>query len=516
VRTSEKARMPHPRRIALVLALGLGLGARPEAPAAAAGLAVRVDDLPAHVEERARAFRRDFTHLQEQQLDTSVAYFQEIAEWALTLRAETIRFAREAAQLRDDGLPLDGAKLELMREGMAAHLAVRAEVRHLIEPYIPWLEPGASPFVSEATRMKGIMLGTAGALLLYDNFAFSTMYVQRDKDLRRLVNRPDSGFALGEGEMLEVLREYHSPDNRRRMRAALGLLRSSEPWIRAHSAQDAELAWLHGLITQSPSAQEIEEDSIWAPYVRSLGILSVSGRDKLDFFGKEGLDVASRLFGNTVGLVETRRGKLYGNPHALRRLEQELQPMDILLEKTPFRLTDKLIPGHFGHVAIWMGNPTQLRELGVWTDPVVRRSWRELREGEGVLEALRDGVQLNRLDAFLNVDDLVVLRFKDLTDEERRAAVVRALRQKGKAYDFNFDVETTDRIVCSELAYVTFTHTPWPTESVLQRATISPDNVAERALRDGPLEVVTFYRGGKRVRWNAEGQLAAVLEAERP
>jgi len=502
------------RRYLALLALAIAAGLA--VPTVAAAPQVRVDDLPAHVEERAHAFRSEFTRLEDEQLQASVAYFQEIAEWALTLRAETIRFAREAAALREDGLPLDGAKLELMREGMAAHLAVRAEVRHLIDPYVPWLEPGASPFVSEATRMKGIMLGTAGALLLYDNFAYSTMAVQQDKTLRRLVNRPDSGFALGEDEMLEVLREYHSPNHRRRMRAALALLGNSEAWIRAHARNDPELAWLHGLIRQSPSAQEIAEDSRWAPYLRSLGILSVTGRDRLDLFGKEGLDVASRVFGNTVGLVETRRGKLYGNAQALRRLEDELQPMDILLEKTPFRLTDKLIPGHFGHVAVWMGNAEQLRELGVWTDPVVRRSWRELRGGEAVLEALRDGVQLNRLDDFLNVDDLIVLRFKDLGDDERREAVVRALRQKGKAYDFNFDVETTDRIVCSELAYVTFTHTPWPTESVLQRATISPDNVAARALPGGPLEVVAFYRDGKRVRRNVDGQLAAVLESVQP
>ena len=31
------------------------------------------------------------------------------------------------------------------------------------------------------------------------------------------------------------------------------------------------------------------------------------------------------------------------------------QAGDILLEKTPFRLTDKLIPGYWGHAAVWIG-----------------------------------------------------------------------------------------------------------------------------------------------------------------
>ena len=40
---------------------------------------------------------------------------------------------------------------------------------------------------------------------------------------------------------------------------------------------------------------------------------------------------------------------------SLQEVKQELRPFDILFEKTPFRLTDKFIPGHFGHVAIYIG-----------------------------------------------------------------------------------------------------------------------------------------------------------------
>ncbi|MCM8528789.1 MAG: hypothetical protein NE327_19860, partial [Lentisphaeraceae bacterium] len=72
----------------------------------------------------------------------------------------------------------------------------------------------------------------------------------------------------------------------------------------------------------------------------------------------------------------------------------------------------------------------------------------------------------------------------------------RSFRQLGKEYDFNFDVETIDKIVCSELVYQVFTDIKWPTEKALGRHTISPDNVAVKA-NEGPFELVLFYHEGK-------------------
>ena len=42
-----------------------------------------------------------------------------------------------------------------------------------------------------------------------------------------------------------------------------------------------------------------------------------------------------------------------------------------------------------------------------------------------------------------------------------------------------FDVSTLDKIVCSELIYITFGNVKWPTEYRLGRPTITPDDVAE-------------------------------------
>jgi len=119
-----------------------------------------------------------------------------------------------------------------------------------------------------------------------------------------------------------------------------------------------------------------------------------------------------------------------------------------------------------------------------------------------IVEALRSGVQLSTLEHFMNIDDFAILRpvFKEGNQEMlTKEALIMAFRQLGKNYDFNFDVNTTDKIVCSELAYVSFPTMDWPTEKTLGRYSISPDNVAKLAWNNVPLELVLFYHDGQLV-----------------
>ena len=135
------------------------------------------------------------------------------------------------------------------------------------------------------------------------------------------------------------------------------------------------------------------------------------------------------------------------------------------------------------------------------------------KEEHQIIEALRSGVKLSTLDEFMNIDDFAILRpvFKDEKNEDlTKEALLMAFRQLGKKYDFNFDVNTTDKIVCSELAYVSFPSIDWPTEKTLGRHNISPDNVAKLAWNSLPLELVLFYHDGKLV--DKDVQLPKMIE----
>lgn len=189
----------------------------------------------------------------------------------------------------------------------------------------------------------------------------------------------------------------------------------------------------------------------------------------------------SEIFGNMAGAISWRSGYLYQNSNALKQAILHLQPMDVLLEKSPFILTDKFIPGHYGHAAIYLGTKKQLESIGMWNHPDIIPYQKAIASGKTILEAVRSGVRLNSIEEFLNIDQMTIVRKKDaLTNENLLIEeITRGMDQIGKEYDFNFDISTLDKIVCSELIYIFYGHIHWPTEYRIGRPIITPDHVAE-------------------------------------
>lgn len=442
-----------------------------------------------------------------------VERFQLLVEENLSLRARAQVFFRQLKAREQAGEPLSGGDLRRLNEGAAQLLAQRQALLALAREHECWLERELPGDAAQAqVQASGIGMSLAAALLLYDNYLTVVTLYSSNLDIRQHLNRRDSGFALPAGALNRIERSFNSPLKRARVRRGLD-------WLDAHAAQlavldDEQHRYLRGLIEQSPSRRLIGQ---FRPvgYVGGLvDFYSGYSLDTLNLLKNESVNFSSLLFGNAVGLVETRRGKLYDRREVLLEVYGSLQPGDILLEKTPFRLTDAFIPGHWGHVAVWVGNEQQLRELGLWEHPLVRRYHKDIRKGRGVVEALRAGVSMSKLKHFLNVDDLAVLRHEQLSPAQRRDVVLQTLRQVGKAYDFNFDVETTDRIVCSELVYHAYGDLRWPVARHLGRATISPDNVAVLATGQGPFAVTLLYHRGQAVREDPRQRMAELVRDE--
>jgi len=388
----------------------------------------------------------------ESSLKRETVEFRTLAERALTLRAETIKIGRSIKEKMDSGKPL-----------------------------------------------TGVMLSLSSAMLLYDNYLLSISLFEGDSKLRRILNERDPGYAVTSAALVKVTLNYNSISNRARVRKAIKFYEKESTRFTKSLEQNPDNSYLNLLIAQSPSYSMVKK---WSPFYvvgRKLGFLTGVTCDTLTGMEREGVSLFSMVFGNAVGLVETRRGKLYRKGDVLADVSRTLQAGDILLEKTPFRLTDKLIPGYWGHAAVWVGSEAELKELGIWNNPLVASHRDEIREGRLVVEALRSGVEMNSLEHFLNIDSIGILRKQDLSREARAATVLQALRQVGKPYDFNFDVESKGRVYCSKLVYLSYSGIDWPTRKSLGRTTFTPDDVAVKAAKDGPLQLVTFYHDGQRV-----------------
>ena len=421
--------------------------------------------------------------------------YLQLSEEALSMRATAIRLYYELEAKKKRG-PLRGQDLQRINEGAVALLEQRAHLFEAALAHECWAAtpPDARPEEGGIQRV-GVLISLSAALTLYDNYLSAITLYRDDAGLRQHINKPDQGFALSANELQKADRIFDSPEIRRRVRLAID-------WYLQHGNAGVDFEgydYLFQSIAQSPSFHFVRKRRPFYVLGRIFEVFGDYTLDTLVNLKNEGSHFSSLLFGNTLGLVETRRGRLYGKPRIERHVHGELRAGDILLEKTPFRLTDTFIPGHWGHAAIWVGTEAELTELGIWRHPVVRPHHDAIRAGRGVAEALRSGVELNTLAHFLNIDDLAVLRRTETPQEARAAAILQTLRQIGKDYYFNFDAETTERMFCSKLVYLAHGDIDWPTSRMLGRFTVSPDDIAQRSLDGGPLAIVLLYHDGKPV-----------------
>jgi uncharacterized protein YycO len=434
------------------------------------------------------------------------AYLQ-LSEEALSMRFGAIKLFAELEAKMQKKVPLSGQDFQRVNQGAADLVAQRELLLQTATRHECWLD-AAAPVDAEgqAIYRTGLLISLSSALILYDNYVQAFLPYRNHAELRRHINEGDKGFGWTSQELRQAELMFNSPQNRQRVRRAIDWYQNlvDKPLnpVQAQQSFAAE-PYLRQSIAQSPAFQLVKSSENPLRVIgRVIQFFSNVTSDTAVHLGAESVNFSSKLFGNTVGLVETRHGKLYDRPDVRADLAQNLQAGDILLEKTPFRLTDNFIPGHWGHAAIWIGTKAELQALGLWEHPLVKAHHAEIEAGRGVVEALRTGVEMNTLAHFLNVDDVAVLRQSNpapQSAEERIEVILQTLRQVGKSYDFNFDVESTRRMFCSKLVYHGYPRITWPTSRFLGRFTVSPDDIAKRSLANEPLGISLLYHDGSKV-----------------
>lgn len=352
--------------------------------------------------------------------------------------------------------------------------------------------------VDQSLKVKGNAVALATLLSLYDEYGTVFAVISENDRLRRFLNNADSGYERDEYLLESLTQLFINTDMLSYAQELTDQYNTNKQQINTAAQADDNLAYLVQVIEQSKSLPVLLKMDFFdaANYRRKVRRRVTS--DTLKSIGRTTMNGLSEGFSNAVGDYEERKGLLYQNKQVEAVLTSQLKIGDILLEKTPFRLTDSMIPGHWGHAAIWIGTEQELRAIDLWHHPLVIKYHQQIQAGELIAESLRSGTRLSTLEHFLNIDDFAIVRSKKpLNALQLRETILLALRQIGKAYDFNFDVETTDKIVCSQLVYLSYSHIHWPTVSTLGRYTISPDNIAIKTFDNGPLELKVFYHQGK-------------------
>jgi len=210
--------------------------------------------------------------------------------------------------------------------------------------------------------------------------------------------------------------------------------------------------------------------------------------DRLNEAGYDMVNGASAVFGNSVG----RFNKTHDRSREMGYLSHLVKPLDIVLMKSATHATDKFIPGFFGHAGIYLGNQAEIDSSGWSLLPEMQKFQIPVSEGHCYAEGLRSGVTLSTLMQFTDGEYFLILRVHNLSENEKRETLARILRYINQPYDFNFDVESPDRLYCSELIYLAFENVDWKSHRKWNRISISPDEIALTALENPQIEMVAL------------------------
>lgn len=437
-------------------------------------------------------------------LDDQVVAFQECNEAVLVSIVKSDSLIEELKEQSHKNTPISPKQLDAVWSRLEDDKYHVRQIGMILNANVCWSLPEFRDKLDLKVRIKGSLLELSCILFLYDFYLNTAFKVNENQQLRRLINQGDSGYGIEQDKLLQIQNLLLDFSTLHNVKNGINDYLDSKKEINLYVEGDENIAYLDQLIRTSQAFELFQTERLSKLVERVRG---KRRRDLIDYFfalNREAVNGVSSAFGNFTGSYEERKGKLYENKVVEKEIASYLQSGDIILEKTPFRLTDKLIPGYWGHAAIWIGTEDELRELGIWNHRLVKQFREQIQSGKLVAESLREGTMLNSLAHFMNVDDLAVLRYaKPLSKEERAHVVLLALRQIGKSYDFNFNVETTDRIVCSQLVYLVYTDIEWPTESILGRYTISPDNIVFK-VNDGVLKTSLLYVDGEKVTGNLD------------
>lgn len=221
---------------------------------------------------------------------------------------------------------------------------------------------------------------------------------------------------------------------------------------------------------------------------------------------KKALQIASRGAGDLGAEAIYGRferdgypGRLVGNTAAVAAVMGQLKPFDMVFIANKSYLFGFLIPGYFSHDLMYIGTEAELVAAGLWSLPELRAHRDDIRAGKVFLEATAPVAQLKSPTKALEVDALAILR-PELSAAEKRAALRRGLAAIGTPYDYGFDVDTPEALVCTELLDVAYPSLDFTVREAYGRHVIIPDDIVAQAIRGDKMRVIAYIVGDRHKR----------------
>ena len=232
---------------------------------------------------------------------------------------------------------------------------------------------------------------------------------------------------------------------------------------------------------------------------------------------------------NTMGhIMISPRGKdKFIQEDQILEMEKNMEPGDVMLQRRNWYASNVGIPGFWTHSALYTGDLEKMSKYFAEVFPYRGYdNYQEYLMGElpdiyneynstdengddyAVIEAIEPGVVLQSIVTSAHADFVAVLRPR-LTKVDKLEALTEAFINRGKPYDYNFDFDTRDSLVCSELIFAAyFERLPdknglhFETSLVNGRKIVSPLDMAKKfkaeySLDDREFDFVYFLKGSE-------------------
>ncbi|MBK7212402.1 MAG: hypothetical protein IPH88_03685 [Bacteroidales bacterium] len=166
-----------------------------------------------------------------------------------------------------------------------------------------------------------------------------------------------------------------------------------------------------------------------------------------------------------------RNQKYLGNKE-FEKIRSLLNPGDILIKRNDRQVSNFGISGFWTHSAIYLGSLDDMNRYfdglpmlnGQQASEFIRENYFEayqqiFEQKQMIIEAIGKGVVISPLEHIAKVDYFAGFR-PNLPREEIFRSILTAFSYYGSPYDFLFEFDSDDALVCSELIYKSFSETP--------------------------------------------------------
>lgn len=201
-----------------------------------------------------------------------------------------------------------------------------------------------------------------------------------------------------------------------------------------------------------------------------------------------------------ISLLKTRPH----SPHIPEEIQKELEELmksgDVFITRKEFAMTNYFLPGYWPHAVLYLGNEEEMKAMKIPHHPRIKSRWEDFKSmdtknNKRVLEALKDGVHIRSMESPYFNDNLCIIRPK-LTSEEIAKAFKRGIQHEGKSYDFDFDFNRSDRLVCTEVVYRTYDgigEIDFKLSERAMRKNLSAEDLLNLALKSMYFELIAVY-----------------------